>query len=96
MTPTVTIDIPAGSEALVRRLLAVHEELRALAPDAPDGTVLAACEAAAVPKGRDLTRDLLEDAVARRVEAAEKRGPRPGPVRVATPRRIAARPPVSS
>jgi len=44
MKPTVTIEIPADSEALVRRLVALHEELEALALSAPDGTVLEACE----------------------------------------------------
>ena len=31
MKPTITIEIPADSEALVRRLLALHEELAQLA-----------------------------------------------------------------
>ena len=96
MTPTVTIEIPAASEALVRQVLALHEELRALALAAPDGTVLDACEAAAVPKGRDLTRDLLADAVAGRVAAAEKRGPRSAPAHAARPRRTAGRRPANS
>jgi hypothetical protein len=96
MTPTVTIEIPAGSEALVRQVLALQEELRARALSAPDGTVLDACEAAAVPKGRDLTKDLLADAVARRIAAAEKRGPRSGPAHAARPRTTAAGRPASS
>ncbi len=62
MTPTITIEIPAASEALVRQLLALHEELQALALSAPDGTVLNACEEAVIPKGRDLTANLLADA----------------------------------
>src|SRR5438067_12440436 len=85
MKPTVTIEIPADSEALVRRLLALHDELAQLALAAPDGTVFDACEAAVVAKGRDLNAQILADALARRVEAAEKRGApaylllRPGP-----------------
>lgn len=74
MSKTVTIEIPAASEALVRQLLALHEELQALALSAADGTVLDACEAAVVPKGRELTKNILAQAVARRVEAAEKGG----------------------
>jgi hypothetical protein len=90
MASTVTIEIPAASEALVRHLLSLHEELEALALSAPDGTVLEACETAVIPKGRDLTMRILEDAVARRIESAEKRGPRSASVRAAGPRRTAA------
>lgn len=50
MSKTVTIEIPAASEALVRRLLVHHEELQALALSAAEGTVLDACETAVVPK----------------------------------------------
>lgn len=95
MTPTLTIEIPAAREPLGRRLLALHDELQALTHSAPDGTVLDACEAA-VPKGRDLTRDLLADAVARRIAAAEKRGPRSALVRAARPRSTACRRPGNS
>jgi hypothetical protein len=79
MNQTVTIEIPAAGEALVRQLLALHEELQALALCAADGTVLEACEAAVLPKGRELTKNLLADAVARRIEAAEKKGRRSAP-----------------
>ncbi len=96
MTPTVTIDIPAGSEALVRQLLALHEEMQALALSAPDGTVLDACEEAVIPKGRDLVAKVLADAVARRIESAEKRGRRSAPATAVGPRRIAGSPVGSS
>jgi hypothetical protein len=96
MSRTVTIEIPADSEALVRQLLAAHEELQALALSAADGTVLTACEEAVVPKGRELTKNLLADAVARRIEAAEKRGHRPAPAPAVGPRTTAGRPPASS
>jgi hypothetical protein len=89
MKPTVTIEIPAASEAFVRQLLALHEELEALALSAPDGTVLEACETAVVQKGRDLNKRILEDAVARRIETAEKRGPRSALVGVAGPKKTA-------
>jgi hypothetical protein len=89
MNPTITLEIPADSEALVRRLLALHEELAALALAAPDGTVFDACEAAVVDKGRDLNARLLADAVARRVAAAEKKGRRCGRVPAAGPRKTA-------
>ena len=89
MKPTITIEIPADSEALVRRFLALHEELAQLALAAPEGTVFDACEAAVVAKGRDLSAQILADAVARRVEAAEKKGRRCGLAPVAGPRRTA-------
>jgi hypothetical protein len=57
---------------------------------APEGTVLVACETAVVEKGRDLCRRVLAEAVAGRVEAAEKRGRRSGPAPVGEPRRTVA------
>jgi hypothetical protein len=89
MKPTITIEIPADSEPLVRRLLALHEELAQLALAAPDGTVLDACETAVLEKGRDLSARLLADAVAQRVAAAEKKGRRSAPAPAAGPRRTA-------
>ena len=89
MKPTVTIEIPAASETLVRQLLALHEELEALALSAPDGTVLDVCEMAVIQKGRELNKRILEDAVARRIETAEKKGPRSASVRAAGSKRTA-------
>jgi hypothetical protein len=89
MSQTVTIEIPVASAALVRQLLALHEELQALALSAPDGTVLDACESAAGARGRDLTRNILADAVTCRIQAVEKKGRRSAPARVDTPKRIA-------
>ena len=96
MKPTVTIEIPAASESLVRQLLALHEEMEALALSAPDGTVLDVCESAVVPRGRDLAKRILEEAVARRVETAEKGGCRSAFARAAGARRIAEPTPVTS
>jgi hypothetical protein len=96
MPGTVTIEIPAASEALVRRVLALHDELQALALSAPDGTVLDACETAVVPPTRDLAQHLLAEAVARRVEAAEKKGPRSGSAPAAGPKKTAAWRPANS
>ena len=96
MSQTVTIEIPAASEALVRQLLALHEELQALALSAAEGTVLDACEAAVVPRGRELTKNLLADAVTRRIAAVEKRGPRSAPAPADGPERTAGPRPASS
>jgi len=89
MNSTTMIEIPTASEAMVRRLLAYHEELQALALTAPDGTVLDACETAVIKQGRDLDQQMLADAVARRIESAEKKGPRFESVRAVGPRKIA-------
>jgi hypothetical protein len=96
MRPTISLDIPAACEALVRPVLAFQEEMRALALAAPDGTVLDTGEAAVVRRGRAWNAQILADAVARRSEAAEKRGPRSGPARAAGPRGIAAERPANS
>jgi hypothetical protein len=90
MTPTIAIEIPASRESQVRRFLALIEELDDLAASAPDGTVLDACEAAVIEKGRDLSKRILADAVARRVETAEKRGHRSADANAAGPRKTAA------
>ena len=71
---TITIEVPAERESLVRRLLALTEELDQLALSAPHGTVFDACEAAVIEGGRDLSSRILADAVARRIETAEKKG----------------------
>ena len=71
---TYTFECTEAQAAVLRRTLALQEELEQLALSAPDGTVFDACEAAVLDRGRDLQRDLLTDAVARRVAAAEKKG----------------------
>ena len=76
MSAKVLIEVDARHEATVRRVLALAEELEQLALTAPDGTVLDACEGAVIDKGRDLQRQMLGEAVARRIEAAEKKGRR--------------------
>ena len=90
MSAKVLIEVDARHEAAVRRVLALAEELEQLALTAPDGTVFDACEEAVVHKGRDLQTQMLSEAVARRVEAAEKKGRRCGRARAAGPRKTAA------
>jgi hypothetical protein len=86
---TYTFECTPAQADLLRRTLAVHEELEHLALTAPDGTVFDACEAAVVQHGRELQTRILADAVARRVEAAEKRGRRSAGASAAGPRRTA-------
>lgn len=81
---------------LVARLLAMNDELQSLALSAPDGTVFEACENAVLIQGRELQTRRLTEAVAGRVEAAEKKGPRSASVRAVGPRRIAGRSPATS
>jgi hypothetical protein len=67
--------------------LALAEEMEQLALTAPDGTVFDACEAAVIEKGRDLQSQMLGEAVARRIEAAEKKGRRSASARAGGRRR---------
>jgi hypothetical protein len=76
MSAKVTIEVDKKYEGVVRRALALAEEMEQLALTAPDGTVFDACEGAIVEKGRTFQAHVLSDAVARRIEAAEKKGRR--------------------
>ena len=74
MDGKVSIEVDARYEQIVRRTLAFAEEMEQLALSAPDGAVFDACEEAVLAKGRQLQVKLLEEAVTRRLEAAEKKG----------------------
>jgi hypothetical protein len=78
MSTKVTIECDARFEQVVRRALAMMEEMEQLALTAPDGQVFDQCEQAVIEKGRNLQAGMLGEAVARRVEAAEKKGRRSG------------------
>lgn len=91
MSTNVLIEVDPKHEAIVRRALAMTEEMEQLALTASDGEVFAACEAAVIEKGRALQGQILADAVARRIEAAEKRGRRSACVRVGGRRKTAGR-----
>lgn len=82
MNNKVTIEVDAKHEAIVRRALAMAEEMEQLALSAPDGTVFDACEEAVVAKGRNWQRQVLAEAVTRRIEVAEKKGRRSASVTV--------------
>jgi hypothetical protein len=87
MSTKVMIECDARFENSVRRALAMFEEMEQLALTAPDGQVFDMCEEAVIEKGRKLQADTLGEAVARRVEAAEKKGRRSGFVRAAAGKR---------
>ncbi len=75
-------------EALVvEQALLLARQIQKAADGAPDGQVLAAVEGAAVPAGRELTRRAVEAALQHQAPAAEKRGRRAAPARVAASRR---------
>ena len=68
---------------LVEQALLLARQLQKTADDAPDGQVLAAVEAAALPAGRELTRKAVEAALRQQAPAAEKRGRRAATARTA-------------
>ena len=76
MSTKVTIEVDVKHEAIVRRALAMAEEMEQLALTVPEGAVFEACEEAVIEKGRALEGHILGEAVARRIEAAEKKGRR--------------------
>lgn len=91
MSTKVVIEVDAKHEAIVRRALALAEEMEQLALAAPEGAVFDACEEAVIRKGRDLQGQMLGEAVTRRIEAAEKKGRRSVCVRADARRRTADR-----
>ena len=76
MSTKVTIEVDARFADGMQRALAMLEEMEQLALTAPDGQVFDLCERAVIEKGRRFQAATLGDAVARRVEAAEKKGRR--------------------
>jgi hypothetical protein len=87
MNSKVTIEVDARHESILRRALAMAEEMEQLALSAPDGTVFEACEEAVVEKGRKFQGQVLAEAVTRRIEDAEKKGRRSVAARVAARRK---------
>jgi hypothetical protein len=73
---TITLEIDAAYEPLLRDYAAFLDEMIDLAATAPDGTVLATCEQAVVQRGREHQRHVLQQAVQARVDDAEKKGRR--------------------
>ena len=87
---TVTIEVDAKHEAIVRRALALAEEIEQLALTAPDGQVFDVCENAVVDKGRKFQSQVLADAVTQRIDVAEKKGRRSACVPADTKKKTAA------
>ena len=76
MSTKVLIEVDPKHEAIVRRALALAEEMEQLALTAPEGAVFDVCEGAIIERGRTLQGQMLGEAVTRRIEAAEKKGRR--------------------
>ncbi len=88
MSTKVMIEVDAKHEAIVRRAVALAEEMEQLAMTAPDGEVFDACEGTVVEKGRRFQGHVLGEVVARRIEAAEKKGLRSACAPAAAARKI--------
>jgi len=87
--PTLTVEYRTPAERLaLEQAIAYVAQLHQLAQDAPDGSVLDACEKLALADGRALLRSTLAAALEGRVASAEQKGGPPAPA----PRRTPAAP----
>jgi len=91
MGSKITIEVDARHEGIVRRALALAEEMEQLALAAPEGRVFDTCEEAVLQKGRKLQSAVLGEAVARRIESIEKKGRRCASARAGAPRKTVGR-----
>jgi hypothetical protein len=83
---TLTITCRDEAERLaLEQAIAYVSHLRQVADDAPDGTVLAACEQLALADGRALLRSTLAAALQGRIATAEHKGGSPAAARRRTP-----------
>jgi hypothetical protein len=73
---------------LVEQALLLARQLQKTADDAPDGQVLAAVEATAVPAARELARKAVEATLQAQAYAAEKKVPPTAPVPDASAARV--------
>ena len=82
--PTLTIAYRDDADRLaLEQAMAYVAQLRQVAQEATDGSVLAACEQLALAQGRALLRSTLAAALEGRIAASEQKG---GPL-AAVPRR---------
>jgi hypothetical protein len=72
--PTFTVSYNSEAERQAyERAIAFVGEMHALGLNAPDGSVLDACEALILSKGRDLLRETLAGAAQARIDHVEKK-----------------------
>lgn len=70
--PTISIEYSTEAERLgIEQALAFFTQMRQVAANAPDGSVLAACEQVALGDGRRLLKDTLASAVQARADGAD-------------------------
>lgn len=84
--PTLTIEYRDDAERLaLEQAIAYVAQLRSVAQDAPDGSVLEACEKLALADGRALLRSTLAAALQGRIAGDEHKGGPPAAARRRTP-----------
>jgi hypothetical protein len=84
--PTLTIEYRDDSERLaLEQAIAYVAQLRSVAQDAPDGSVLDACEKLALADGRALLRSTLAAALEGRIGSSEQKGGPPASAPRRTP-----------
>jgi hypothetical protein len=84
--PALTIEYRDDAERLaLEQAIAYVSQLRHLAQQTPDGSVLAACEQLALRDGRALLRSTLQAALQGRIAGAEEKGGPPGSAPRRTP-----------
>ncbi len=91
MDRKITIEVDPRHEGIVRRALALAEEMEQPALTAPEGSAFDTCEEAVIEKGRKLQSEVLGEAVTRRIEAVEKKGRRSVSARADARRKTAGR-----
>jgi hypothetical protein len=89
----ITLEVDSvDQERLVRQYHAFIQEMEQLALSAPDGHVLDVCETQVLRKSQEVNRQVLEQAVQKRIVAVEKKGRRCGPASAVGLGPTAARP----
>lgn len=72
--PTFTVTYTTEAEKRAyEQAIAFVSEMHALGLSAPDGSVLDACEALTLSRGRDLLREILTAAAQARIDDLEKK-----------------------
>jgi hypothetical protein len=84
--PTLTVEYRDESERLaLEQAIAYLTQLRQVAQEAPDGSVLDACEGLALAQGRSLLRSTLAAALQGRITRDEQKGAAPASAAARTP-----------
>jgi len=79
---TIAVTTPL-EKLLVEKALAYAQELQRTANAAPDGEVLARCEALVLAQGREFLRESLQATLQQQANDVQQKGGRPAPVHAA-------------